>query len=186
MNKHVFVDMDGVLTTFGSENGTVTIGNWNRDGLFLNRKPVTQMIELLFEMYREDTLYILSAAPHQKAIMEKHAWLNIHFPIPLENRIFVGHPQADKGKVLHEWSKANMIDPKDIILIDDTHKFLFSAESYGFKVYHPSTILTMKYAVGRSKAIKMIRDKLEDKSSKGKYFKKEDLKTILYFLEHNK
>jgi FMN phosphatase YigB (HAD superfamily) len=144
-NKHVFIDMDGTITTFTGPNTKVylTEEELNTPGLFYNKLPLTSLMTELINYFDNSTLYILSASPSDHGIDEKNKWLDKYFPLPKENRYFVRYQQQDKVEKLIELITDLDIPKEDVILIDDDHKILFKAESLGIQVFHPSYFIAV-------------------------------------------
>ena len=142
-NKTVFIDMDGVISSYSCPDDTVIAHDFT-EGFFINRKPVSVVIRQILLLFGNCHLAILSASPHNRAIIEKNAWLDKHFDI--SDRHFIKWKSGSKAEYILEYCAVNDINPKDIILIDDTHKVLEECELIGCQVYHPSRLLTLERA----------------------------------------
>lgn len=140
-NKTVFIDMDGCIAEFCTSDDKVIAADFP-EGFFLNRKPVSVMIRKILILFGDCHLAILSAAPHNRAIIEKNAWLDKNFDI--DNRHFVKWGEGNKAEYILEYCAVNDINPKDVIVIDDTHKILEECERIGCQVYHISRVLTLE------------------------------------------
>jgi len=142
-NKHIFVDMDGViaaLTTLPKIDGKIDFVN---SEVFKHLKPVIPIMEKLLELEDEGaTLYILSATPNSFSSHEKNAWLDKHFPIATNKRHFVNSGRY-KAEMLDNLTIKLKLDKRDVSLVDDTHDTLYRVKALCMKPIHPSELLTM-------------------------------------------
>lgn len=140
--KYVFVDMDGTLASFENDKGKINLKlDEFTPNFFINRRPLQSNIKAIYDMFKTDYIFILSAVPtinYDIFVSEKCAWLDKHFNIPVHMRNFVKWPDNNKAEWLREFYMANNIDPHNIVLIDDEISTLKEAEAYGIKVYHPT------------------------------------------------
>lgn len=135
--KYVLVDMDGTIAEFYDKRG-INIPDFP-EGFFLNKRPINIMIKAIKELYKDDTIIILSNSPSDEADKEKEAWLLNH-DITWD-KIFVRYQFIDKGQTISNFIKMNNLNPNDIILIDDDLKYLRNCEKLGITCIHPSHIL---------------------------------------------
>ena len=145
-NKHIFVDMDGVIAehpVIPKYNGKLDFVNRK---LFTYLKPVIPVMEK-FEWLNNHgyTLYILSGIPNHFSYLEKNAWLDEHFPIvPQERRFFVNSGRH-KAEMLRDLTIKLKLQNKDVTLVDDTHTILEQVRGYKFNPMHPSQFLTKQF-----------------------------------------
>jgi len=140
MSKTVFIDMDGTLCTYADHQDKVNMTHFP-PGSFLYREPVEPVINAIIDNFGNEHLAILSAVPHQTAIYEKQAWLNMYFNI--EERHFIKWKEETKADFIKGYAEENKIELSDIILIDDEHKILSEVENLGVQVYHISKLLCL-------------------------------------------
>jgi len=141
--KTVFIDMDGSICVYATHDDKVNMTEFP-DGCFRHRQPVEPVINAIIDNFcdtREYNLAILSAAPHNQAIIEKNDWLDEHFNIP--ERHFIQWKTQSKADYIQQYAEHYGIDLTDIILIDDEHKILSEVEKLGCQVYHISRLLTL-------------------------------------------
>jgi len=140
-NKIVFIDMDGTLVSYNTIDDKV-IATEFPDGFFRNRKAVYPMICKVDELFTDYQMAILSAAPHDQAIIEKNEWLDRHFSMP--KRYFIKWKEETKRDFIEKYIEDNHITKADVTLIDDEHEILIDCEAFGIQVYHPSRVLTLQ------------------------------------------
>jgi len=140
-NKHIFVDMDGVVAALG----TLPIINGEID--FVNGeihkwlKPVHPVINKLHLLHRAGyELYILSAVPNSFSIQEKNEWLNEFFNIPQDRRFFVNQGRH-KAEMLDNLSIKLKINKQDIMMLDDFHDVLYKIKDRKMNAMHVSEFL---------------------------------------------
>lgn len=143
--KYVFIDMDGTIAEWGYPDGRIS-GEY-KFGDYIGKQPINDVIAEIFNLFsnsEEYIVFVVSAVPNTKAIMEKNAWLNQFFMVPYENRIFIQQGE-DKVEIIDFYLKQVMgVEPKgNAILIDDKKEWLVEAEGYGMEVYHPTRIVGM-------------------------------------------
>ena len=143
--KYVFIDMDGTIAEWGYPDGRID-GEY-RFGDYIGKQPINDVIAEVYNRFsntEEYIVFIISAVPNTKAVMEKNAWLNKFFMVPYENRIFIQQGE-DKIEVIDFYMKQVMgTESKgNTILIDDKKEWLIKAEGYGMEVYHPTKIIGM-------------------------------------------
>ena len=142
-NKHIFVDMDGVLaaqTTLPVIDGKIDFVN---SEVFVHSDPVMPIIDKLMELHEKGhTLYILSAIPTNISLNEKMDWLDINFPVvPKERRFFVNQGRH-KTQMLEDLRKFFKLKKRDVTLVDDYHDTLYKVLEARMKPMHPSEFLT--------------------------------------------
>lgn len=141
--KYVFIDMDGTIAEWGYPDGRIS-GEY-RFGDYIGKQPINDVIAEIYNRFsdpKEYVVFIISAVPNTKAIIEKNAWLNNFFVVPYENRIFI-QKNEDKVDIIDFYLRQVIgIEPKgNTILIDDKKEWLTKAENYGIEVYHPTKII---------------------------------------------
>ena len=141
--KYVFIDMDGTIAEWGYPDGRIS-GEY-RFGDYIGKQPINDVIAEIYNRFadpKEYVVFIISAVPNTKAIIEKNAWLNNFFVVPYENRIFI-QKNEDKVDIIDFYLRQVIgIEPKgNTILIDDKKEWLTKAEEYGIEIYHPSKII---------------------------------------------
>jgi hypothetical protein len=143
--KYVFIDMDGVIAEYGYPSGLYD-GEF-RKGNYVGKKPVISVMDEIIKKYNNPDyiLMICSASPNAKATLEKQDWLNMHFSLPYENRIFIS-PDDDKVEVIRYYIEDLMHGnvQEHAIIIDDKGSILAKAHSLGIECYHPTQLLAMK------------------------------------------
>ena len=105
MKKIVFIDMDGVLVELG--DGPFS-ENKNKEGFFLNNKPITGAIDGFKKLSKMYDCYIVTTPvwsnPH--CWMEKRLWVEKHIGLEAKNRlILTHHKNLVKGDYLIDDSK---------------------------------------------------------------------------------
>ena len=141
--KTVFIDMDGSICVYATHDDKVNMTEFP-DGCFRHRQPVEPVINAIIDNFcdtREYNLAILSAVPHNQAIIEKNEWLDINFPV--NERHFIKWKEVSKAEYLTWYSNEYGIPFSDMILVDDEHKILSEVEHLGVQVYHTSRLLTL-------------------------------------------
>ena len=141
-NKHVFVDMDGVIaaqTTLPIINGEIDFVNAE---IHKWQLPVEPVIEKLFKIKARK--YILSAAVNSIAMEEKEGWLNEHAPLLWSGVYFVNQGKH-KAEMLENICRKLKLDKRDVLLIDDTHATLYDVKARGMNAMHPSEFLTTTF-----------------------------------------
>ncbi len=144
-NKHIFVDMDGVICALGTLpviGGKIDFVNTE---IYKHLDPVTQVIDKLDSLEaRGYTLYILSGTVNSFSYEEKNYWLDKHFNIPKERRYFVNSGRH-KAEMLNCLVKKLKLDKKDVTLVDDTQATLYSVKSLCMNPMHVSEFLVHKF-----------------------------------------
>ena len=144
-NKHIFVDMDGViaaLSTLPIINGEIDFVNGE---VHRHLSPVIPIIKKLKKLERIGyTLYILSAAPNSFSINEKNEWLDANFNIQLDRRFFVnqGRHKAEMLDNLHIKLK---LKKNDIMMLDDFHDILYKIKDRGMNAMHVSEFIIFNF-----------------------------------------
>lgn len=145
-NKHIFVDMDGVIaaqTTLPIINNEIDFVNGE---IHKWQEPVTAVIDKL-NVLRENTttkIYILSAAANSVAIEEKQEWLKENFPMDADKIFFVNQGRH-KAEMLDNLRRKFKLDKKDVTLIDDFHETLYDVKKRGMNSMHISEFLTHEF-----------------------------------------
>lgn len=132
----------GTISHFATDDDKVNCTEFP-DGCFLTRLPVLPVINAIYTNFPPSEYHyaILSACPHEQSMIEKHDWLDRHFPVT--ERHFIRWKQVNKADYIKEYAEQHNIDLADIILIDDEHKILSEVEHLGCQVLHPSRLLTL-------------------------------------------
>ena len=145
--KHVFIDMDGTIADWFDPKGIIGKEVDFYDNYFLEKEPIREVIASIKENFKNDELYILSAAPHFKARIEKLAWLKKHFPeIKNDNIYFITYIKENKCSCLKKIMDDLKLDKDNVVLIDDHHDILKECEQkLKIQVYHPVHIIVMNY-----------------------------------------
>lgn len=144
-NKHIFLDMDGVLTEY---QDLITMGHpmdYVTTNIFGISKPVKPIIETIRKKFKDSELYILSASPNSICNKQKTDWLKKHLPeIKEENIYFVGNKEH-KAVMLSQLAIKLKLKSKDCLFIDDTHSILWDVTKMKFNAMHPSKFLAHYY-----------------------------------------
>lgn len=146
--KTIFIDLDGTICVYATEDDKVNMTEFP-SGCFENRLPVIPVIEEIQTNFPPSDYHyaILSAVPHNQAIVEKHTWLDRYFPV--SERHFIKWKQTNKANYIKAYCELKDIPFSDIILIDDEHKILSEVEMLGCQVYHISRLLTLGQKIRR-------------------------------------
>lgn len=141
--KYVFVDMDGTIAEWGYPDGRID-GEY-RFGDYIGKQPINDVIAEIYNLYsdkNEYNVFIISAVPNAKAIIEKNSWLNNFFIVPYENRIYINYGE-DKIDIINFYLKEALgVEPRgNSILIDDKKEWLIKGSAIGMEVYHPTKII---------------------------------------------
>ena len=158
--KHVFIDMDGVLSCFDNTRGKIKteVSEFTKD-FFASRLPVYDMIyniRILFSE-REYVYHVLSNSPNKESTEGKNLFLDKYFPIPYENRHFIEwRPDVKQAKssFILNYIQEHNIDIENVAFIDDDYNNLIDVESIDADCYHPSKVLTL----GRIKSARAMFD----------------------------
>lgn len=122
----VYVDMDGVLTDYGTIN--IDVAKIQEEGFFTNKRPVRTIIK---ELEKASTLpnveiEILSITRTEAQIKEKLDWLDKYVPFVKNRNIFSRlRFNLDASHVIkEEYIESEAPKNKKIYLIDDDHQVL--------------------------------------------------------------
>ena len=143
MRKHVFIDMDGTITSFGSDLGKIIMKDEEFTGdFFATREPCWVMIDSILEVFdsKEWEYHILSKSPNEDCTRGKNEWLDINFPVKRDNRHFIA-PDEDKCTFIVDYCFENDINIYDCALVDDLHQNLIDCEKIHVDSWHPSKVL---------------------------------------------
>ena len=169
--KYVFIDMDGTIAEWGYPDGRIS-GEY-KFGDYIGKQPINDVIAEIYNRFsdpKEYVVFIISAVPNTKAIIEKNAWLNNFFVVPYENRIFI-QKNEDKVDIIDFYLRQVIgVEPKgNAILIDDKKEWLTKAEEYGIEIYHPTKIIglyQMRMAELQEKNKQQQQQEEEDENNK--------------------
>jgi predicted kinase len=142
-NKHIFVDMDGVLaalSTLPIINGEIDFVNGEVHKYLPPVEPVITKLKKL-EQSGCHKIYILSAIPNSFSYEEKNEWLDKHFSVKKENRFFVNQGKH-KAEMLENLCTKLKLQKKDVVLIDDVQDTLYKVRDRGMNSLHISEFLT--------------------------------------------
>lgn len=134
MIEYVFIDMDNTI----AENITCDDIPF-RPGLYLNKRPIQIVIDAIKYLYPNQKYIIISQTVDEAGIIEKHEWLDIHFPITFDRLIIPN--SSDKSDIIKAYLYQHNIDLKSIILIDDKKSILQSCKQLGIDVKYPQQII---------------------------------------------
>ena len=129
-HRHILVDMDGVLATWGEIHAPEELYQKN---YFLDRPPMENCVSSIRALVRAgEDVYILSAfladSPYAKS--EKQEWLDRYLPeISSEHRIFLP-TTGDKGKAACAALGLEELH-QNVILLDDYNNNLFDFQRAG-------------------------------------------------------
>ena len=149
--RHVFIDMDGTLTSFENEFGKVDItpDRFTKE-FFETRKPCWAMIETIHELFNENEweYHILSNSPNSESTLGKNIWLNKYFWVDKDNRHFLeangnGYRQP-KVNVIVDYCFEHDIPLRDVVFVDDEIKNLIDCEKVSIESWHTSKVLSKK------------------------------------------
>lgn len=142
-NQNIFIDMDGVVAEY-QELPTDEDGNINfvSHDIFINAKPVKEVINKLEQLYKQETsIFILSASPNSISSQQKREWLKKHMSFLGEQEpYFVGNKDF-KYLMLKDLISHLGLERKDCTLIDDDHFILDQVNKLGIRAIHPSKFL---------------------------------------------
>lgn len=140
--KVVFIDMDGTIADLNFDTHVKDI---YEPGFFLNKKPSTTIINAIRNVFSDYDKIILSASPSTECSMEKIKWLEKWFPeIKPNDMIFINYPRENKIDKLLNICRFKNLDPRNVILIDDSLDILREGNSRGIKSIHPIRVLIME------------------------------------------
>lgn len=158
--KHLFIDMDGVLSCFDNTRGKVRtdLSEFTKE-FFASREPVWDMIfniKVLFppEKY---VYHVLSNSPNKESTLGKNLFLDEYFPIPNEYRHFIEWRPENPGcksNFIVDYIFENDIKIENVAFIDDDYNNLVDVETLNVDCYHPSKVLTL----GRKKQASSLFD----------------------------
>lgn len=158
--KHLFIDMDGVLSCFDNDRGKVItdVSEFTKE-FFATRLPVWDMIYNIKVLFPETeyVYHILSSSPNKESTEGKNLFLDKYFPIPYKNRHFIEwnpNKKQCKSNFIVDYIFENDIKIENVAFIDDDYNNLVDVETLNVECYHPSKVLTM----GRRKSAKAIFD----------------------------
>ena len=90
--KHLFIDMDGVLSCFDNTRGKVItdVSEFTKE-FFATRLPVWDMICNIRVLFPETeyVYHVLSNSPNKESTEGKNLFLDKYFPVAYENRHFI-------------------------------------------------------------------------------------------------
>lgn len=135
MIKYVFIDMDNTI----AENTTCLDVEY-KEGIYLNKRPVKQIIEAIETLYKDCTLVILSKAKGGiRGMFEKQAWLEKYFK--RVDQVILMHPDERKSEYIKVFMSVNGIEPNMCLLIDDKKEILQDCVTIGIDVKYPLQVL---------------------------------------------
>lgn len=122
MNR-IFFDLDGTLAEWKQSSSRADL---YEQGYFLSLRPNQSLLNAAIRLQQDYDVFILGAVLKDSlfAFDEKNAWLDKHFPITKDHRIFVNEGQP-KNEGLPGGIMANDI------LVDDYSVNLFQWAQYG-------------------------------------------------------
>ena len=172
--KYVFIDMDGTIAAWGYPDRW--IDGENRFGDYIGKQPINDVIAELYNLYSDKNEYIvfvISAVPNTKAVIEKNAWLNNFFVVPYENRIYINHSE-DKIDIIDFYLREVLgVEPKgNSILIDDKKEWLIKGNAIGMEVYHPTKIISLF----QERMANLRKEEIEKQAEENKEKEQEDIK----------
>lgn len=145
--KHVFIDMDGTITSFENDRGKVVtrVDEFTKK-FFITREPLWDMIFNIKLLFPKDEweYHILSNSPSPECTEGKNIWLDKYFDIEKENRHFIEYNKEytrPKSNVIVDWCFENDVELKDVAFIDDTYENLKQVETLNIDSWHPSKVL---------------------------------------------
>lgn len=118
--EKIYIDMDNTISNAGDFTTLFT----DKD-FFINQEPLQENITWLLAEFPKNDKYILSAVPariRKNAIQQKNQWLDRHFPIAKNDRLYVitynGHANKVKiadviGNILIDDSMQNLLQWKN-------------------------------------------------------------------------
>ena len=124
----MFVDMDGTIAEYNFF--TKEYQEENKDGLFINTRPLTSVLDCLNKISKINNieLYILSICMYEHDKKEKLDWLNKYTPfIKKNNRVILTQENNDytpqnKFEVKAEYMNNLATNNEHIIFLEDTHE----------------------------------------------------------------
>ena len=130
-----FIDMDGTIAEY--EFFTKEFKELNADGLFINIRPLTTVINCIEKINQLPNVetYILSICMFEDDKRQKLDWLERHTPfIKKENRIILTKENGDYNDENMTEVKAKFIDShlkenEHAILLEDTHDNMKKAKA---------------------------------------------------------
>lgn len=135
MIKYVFIDMDNTV----AENTTCLDVEY-KEGIYLNKRPVKQIIEAIETLYKDCTLVILSKTKGGiRGMFEKQAWLEKYFK--RVDQVILMHPDERKSEYIKVFMSVNGIEPNMCLLIDDKKEILQDCVKIGIDVKYPLQVL---------------------------------------------
>ena len=135
MIEYVFIDMDNTI----AEN-TTCLDIEYKEGIYLNKRPVKQVIEAIETLYKDCTLVILSKTKGGiRGMFEKQAWLGKYFK--RADQVILMHPNERKSEYIRAFMSVNDIEPNVCLLIDDKKEILQDCITIGIDVKYPLQVL---------------------------------------------
>lgn len=141
----LFLDLDNTLAA------NITCQNIKfYKGLYLNKKPIPQVIEAIEEVYLNHGLGLKEVVIISKALggnagrQEKLRWIEKYLSLPKGTKcIFLdsNEPSTKKAQIIKEFCKKNHYRINEALIIDDNKQVLQACEKVGIKVKYPQQVL---------------------------------------------
>ena len=146
----MFIDMDGTIAEY--EFFTKEYQEQNKDGLFINIRPLTSVIDCLKQINEIPNieLYILSICMYEHDKTEKMIWLDKYVSfVKKENRIVLTmenneYTKETKFNVKAKYISELLKDNEHAVILEDTHENMkIAKELLGDKVtnFHISSFV---------------------------------------------
>ena len=157
----IFLDLDGTLAKFNVKNALERFDK--EDGFFAKLKAYKN-IEIVNELAKTNSLFIISASPNEQADKDKMIWLEKYLPnINIEN-ITICRLGQNKAQIIQ--NKYNITINEQCYLLDDYTKNLNEWENFG------------------GKGIKRITFVSDNSTKKWKGLTLKDLKELKHFIKN--
>lgn len=126
--KKIFLDLDGTLARFNVRNALERFDK--EEGFFANLLAYKD-IEIVNELAKNNSLFIISASPNEQADKDKMIWLTKYLPNINIDNITICRIGENKAKIIQD--KYNITINDNCYLLDDYTKNLNEWESFGGK-----------------------------------------------------
>ncbi len=157
----IFLDLDGTLAKFNVKNA---LERFDKEEGFFAKLKAYKNIEIVNELAKTNSLFIISASPNEQADKDKMIWLEKYLPnINIEN-ITICRLGQNKAQIIQ--NKYNITINEQCYLLDDYTKNLNEWENFG------------------GKGIKRITFVSDNSTKKWKGLTLKDLKELKHFIKN--
>lgn len=146
VDKHFFIDMDGVTTSYTPLTPINDSIDFVNNNYFEIAEPVMPTIKILKYLHEKGMkIHILSAIPNSFSYEQKQKWLDKYLPfIKKEDRFFV-NAGRHKAEMLEGLVWKFDLQPHEVTMVEDTHSIILKVKEKGYRAIHVSELLANYY-----------------------------------------